>query len=425
MAVQAFQQFELTDPLMRGLGKMGFQTPTDVQSKAIKPMMEGGDLIVQAPTGSGKTCAFGIPVIEGIDTGNDRIQTLILCPTRELAMQTTAVLQRLAIFKKGVRILAIYGGESIERQILGLKRRPQIIVATPGRLIDHMNRRTTRLDRLKLVVLDEADRMLDMGFRSALNTILDAIPGERQTVMFSATMPREVRQIAKEYQRNIRQISVEQEHMTVDTVTQFHTMVEKKKKDATLVRLIADEKFALSLVFVARKHRAKDLARTLNANGIKSAALHGDMSQPQRDRAMAQYRSGEVAVLVATDVAARGLDVKNIDAVINYDIPQDPESYVHRIGRTGRADCTGVSYTFVMSDEVGQMRTIMSVTNAHVPNIELKASEAFVSGKSGGAAAKQAKAEAPAAFERYLKEPYREQPGRVRPSAGRRRKRAR
>ncbi|MDR3225092.1 MAG: DEAD/DEAH box helicase [Clostridiales Family XIII bacterium] len=384
----AFQQFDLTSSLLSGLGKMGFRTPTDVQTQSIKPMMAGRDITVQAPTGSGKTCAFGIPVIEGVDPENDRIQTLILCPTRELATQTASVLRHLAAYKRGIRIMAIYGGESMEKQIKELKRRPQIVVATPGRLLDHMNRRTTRLDHLNLVVLDEADRMLDMGFRHDLNKILDAVPTERQTVMFSATMLPDIRKIAKTYQKDHQHINIEQETMTVDTVRQFHAMVEKKMKDSTLVRLIADEGFALSLVFVARKHRAKDVARTLNANGITAAALHGDMTQPQRDRAMARYRNGEVAVLVATDVAARGLDVKDIDAVINYDIPQDTEGYVHRIGRTGRADSTGVSYTFVMPDEVGQLRTITRVTNAHVPSVALRLAEGFISGKSAKAAAK-------------------------------------
>jgi len=389
MTITAFQQFDLTSSLLSGLGKMGFHAPTDVQSRSIRPMMAGKDITVQAPTGSGKTCAFGIPVIEGVEPENDRIQTLILCPTRELAVQTASVLQRLAAYKHGIRIMAIYGGESMDKQIKGLKKRPQVIVATPGRLLDHMNRRTTRLDQLNLVVLDEADRMLDMGFRNDLNKILEAMPKERQTVMFSATMLPDIRKIARTYQRNHEHISVEQEGMTVDTVRQFHAMVDKKMKDSTLVRLIADEGFALSLVFVARKHRAKDVARTLNANGIMAAALHGDMTQPQRDRAMARYRSGELAVLVATDVAARGLDVKNIDAVINYDIPQDTEGYVHRIGRTGRADSTGVSYTFVMPDEVGQLRTITRVTNAHVPGVVLRLADDFVSGKSAKAAAQR------------------------------------
>ncbi|MDR3305658.1 MAG: DEAD/DEAH box helicase, partial [Clostridiales Family XIII bacterium] len=275
--------------------------------------------------------------------------------------------------------------------------------------------------------LDEADRMLDMGFRPALDRILKTVPEERQTVMFSATMSPSIQAIAQAYQKNVQRILLEQETLTVDSVRQYYAQVEKKDKESTLARLIKDERFDLSLVFVARKHRAADVARALNANGIRAAALHGDLRQSQRDRVMGSYRSGELDVLVATDVAARGIDVKNIDAVINFDIPQDGESYVHRIGRTGRAAETGVSYTFVMSEEMGDMKAIMRLTHTDVARINLQLLDGFVSGKGKKAVtpALVGVVNRPDAFERVLRTENRRQQTTERPASSGRKRRSR
>jgi ATP-dependent RNA helicase DeaD len=364
---------------MKSLDKMGYRTPTPVQRLAIEPMMSGKDIVVQAPTGTGKTCAFGIPVIESIDTSDSNVQTLILCPTRELAMQITEVFHKLTLCKPGVKALAIYGGAPINRQILALKKRPQIIVATPGRMKDHMNRRTIRLDHIRQVVLDEADLMLDMGFRPDLQAILGNTPKDRQTVMFSATMAPEIMDIAKNYQKEINLFRIEQKQRTADTVTQYFSKIPGNKKEATLVTLLRDQKFGSSLVFVSRKHMADKLAKTLIANKINAAALHGDMSQNKRDAVMRRYRNGEVSVLVATDVAARGLDIDNIDVVVNFDLPQDSNSYIHRIGRTGRAEETGIAYTFVTDMEHGKFKSMIRRTNTEVPMIRLRYADDFVS----------------------------------------------
>jgi ATP-dependent RNA helicase DeaD len=365
--------------ILRGLKKMNFEKATPVQKEAIMPMKEGKDVVVLAPTGSGKTAAFGIPILENIDAENGSVQALIICPTRELAMQIVEVFNALMTYKKGLRICAVYGGANIETQIKTLKKRPQIIVATPGRLMDHLRRRTIRINTLKTVVLDEADRMLDMGFSKDVNTILAQSPKERQTVMFSATMPPEVRQIAAQYLINPQTIQLGGEQKAVDTVTQYYAEVGPKEKEMTLVKLLRDSRYEIALVFVSRKHLAKTLARTLEGNGFRAAALQGNMSQAQRTRVMADYRSGKIDVLVATDVAARGIDVNNIDVVINYDLPQDPDSYIHRIGRTGRAGKTGDTYALVSQKEAYEFRNIIKKTNSKVQLVKLDMAKDFVS----------------------------------------------
>jgi ATP-dependent RNA helicase DeaD len=383
-----FKELGVSSAILRSLDKMGFTTATPVQSKVIKPMAQGRDIMALAPTGTGKTAAFGIPIIEKVNKKDSRVQVLILCPTRELATQTTAVLHALTGFSHGVRVQALYGGAPIQKQIQALKKRPQVIVATPGRLKDHMKRRTVRLDSTSIIVLDEADRMLDMGFRDDIKNILNKAPEERQTVMFSATMSSEVLSIAQQYQRDAFEVTIKQEQKTVDTVTQYYAEIHGKKKESTLVNLLGDENFNLSLVFVARKHRADDVAKTLAANNINAAALHGDMRQSQRDRVMGNYKRGNLDVLVATDVAARGIDVNDIDVVINYDLPQDSDSYIHRIGRTGRAKKNGVAYTFLASSEVGKFRQIMKKTKTNVTGVKLQPTEDFVSAKRNAAKSK-------------------------------------
>ena len=370
-----FTELGLSKEILKSLDKMGFDGTTPVQQKAIPLMLQGCDVTVQAPTGTGKTCAFGIPAIEGIDIGERAIQTLILCPTRELAVQTASVLQKLSQFKPGVKIAAIYGGENIDRQFAALRRNPQILVATPGRMMDHLRRKSVIINKLKLVVLDEADRMLDMGFRDDISTILETVPLERQTALFSATLSSEIKQIAKTYQNNAFPVRIAQEALTVDSVEQFYTEIHGKTKTSALISLLREKRFYLSLVFVGTKSMADELAGSLSANGLKAGALHGDLRQRQRDMVMSKFRNGKIEVLVATDVAARGIDVVNIDAVINYDIPQEVDSYVHRIGRTGRADKIGVAYTFIYPKERQKLRDIISRTKTTILPVKIDISK--------------------------------------------------
>lgn len=355
-----FQKLNLSPELMRGLTRMNFETPTPVQEASIGPMLQKRDLLVQAPTGTGKTAAFGIPVVEGIVPENQNIQTIILCPTRELAVQTAAVLKQLTSYKPGVRVLAVYGGEPIQRQIAALRRKPQIVVATPGRMIDHIRRRTVRFGSVNCVVLDEADRMLDMGFRDDINTILQSVPSERQTALFSATISDGVKHIASEYQKDAQSIRIQKKTLTVEKVEQFYSEIRGNTKTPALFNLLSEKQFGLSLVFVATKAMADTLARQLTDAGFSADSLHGNLRQSQRDKVMEKYRSGEVGILVATDVAARGIDVSNINAVVNYDIPSDADSYVHRVGRTGRASQNGVAYTFIYPKERGKLQGIMT-----------------------------------------------------------------
>lgn len=354
-----FKQLGVSAPMLETLERMGFTTATPVQQLSIAPLLKGGDITVQAPTGTGKTCAFGIPVVERMDALSSTVQTIVLCPTRELAVQIATVMKSLAQSKPGLRVVAIFGGERIEKQFAALRRRPQIIVATPGRLLDHIARKTIRLHDVHTVILDEADRMLDMGFRPDLTKILESVPAERQTALFSATMSKGVLEIAKTFQKDAEQLTIAQSSLTVDSVKQYYTEVRTGAKEAALINLLREEDFGLSLIFVNTKRMADRLAASLQKNGFLADALHGDMRQNQRDKVMAKYRAGELRILVATDVASRGIDVYHIDAVINYDIPMDSDSYVHRIGRTGRAEQQGVSYTLIFPREREQLRQLM------------------------------------------------------------------
>jgi len=350
---------------------------TPVQSEAIPSILQKKDVLVQAPTGTGKTCAFGVPLVEAIEPTNHTIQTLILCPTRELVLQTTTVLRQLAKFLPGIKIASVYGGERIDRQMATLRRKPMIVVATPGRAMDFLQRRVLKLEHVKTVVLDEADRMLDMGFRDDINTILLATPGDRQTVLFSATISAEVARIAKEYQQDAVTIKIAQETATVDSVAQFYIRTAPRAKIPTLVKLLQEKQFTSCLVFVGTKSMTDTIAEQLKESGYRTASLHGDLRQRQRDFVMKQYRNGALNILVATDVAARGIDVNNIDAVINFDIPQNAEDYVHRIGRTGRAQQSGVAYTFVYPKELGRLREIMQLTKAEIkPSMSVTAQTA-------------------------------------------------
>ncbi len=349
---------------------MGFEETTPIQGKAIPVMLTGRDIIAQAPTGTGKTCAFGIPAIENIDTKNPNVQVLILSPTRELAIQISEEIRNLCKFKEGVRTLPIYGGQSIDRQILALKKKPQIIIGTPGRVMDHMRRRTLKLENLKMLILDEADEMLNMGFREDIDTILESVPEERQLVLFSATLPKAIMDIANRYQKNVERISVVHKQITVPTIEQLYLEVREQNKVEVLSRLIDANNFKLSVVFCNTKKRVDDLCKALVGRGYSVESLHGDMKQAQRDNVMSKFRSGMVDILIATDVAARGIDVDDVEAVFNYDIPTDEEYYVHRIGRTGRANRKGVAYSFAAGREMHKLKEIQRYTKSKIKMIK-------------------------------------------------------
>lgn len=357
--------------MQRALQKLGFTEPTPVQAQSIRPMLEKRDLLVQSPTGSGKTAAFGIPILEDTDFHDRSIQTIILSPTRELALQTTKVLQDLALYMHSIRITPLYGGEPIARQIIALRKNPQIIVATPGRLMDHIDRRTVRLNNVTTVVLDEADRMLDMGFRDDMDTILKSVPLTRQTVLFSATLSPEILRICEQYQTNPVSVKLGEEIRTVQNVEQFFIELSKGSKDKAAEMLLRERMDEQSLVFVATKNMADTLAEQLKYKGIRAEALHGGLRQVQRDRVMNRFRKNELKVLVATDVAARGIDISGMGTVINYDIPQSSDDYVHRIGRTGRANAAGIAYTFIYAKERPLLAKIIKDTNAPISSMTL------------------------------------------------------
>ncbi|WP_099204104.1 DEAD/DEAH box helicase [Scatolibacter rhodanostii] len=359
-----FNQYDLSAEMLRSLEKMKFAEPTPVQAETILPMLEKHDLLVQSPTGSGKTAAFGIPVIEAINPKNRNVQAVILCPTRELALQTTTVLHNLSTYKHNVRIITLYGGEQIGKQISALRKQPQIIVATPGRLIDHIQRRTVKLDQTEVVVLDEADRMLDMGFRDDMKAILDQVPSQRQTVLFSATLSTEICQIAESYQTEAQVIKIKPDFRKVDLIKQFYTEVPIGGKVPVLETFLKEQSENQVLVFVGTKSMADKLSETLVDSGLHAEALHGGLKQTQRDRVMRRFRQGMTRVLIATDVAARGIDVNDMGAVINFDIPATSDDYVHRIGRTGRANHSGTAYTLLYIKERRQLQMIMRETKA-------------------------------------------------------------
>lgn len=366
----SFKDLNLSNEVQHAIADMGFEEATPIQSQSIPPILEGNDLIGQAQTGTGKTCAFGIPAIEMIQPQIDTIQVLVLCPTRELAIQSSEELRNVLKYKDGIRILPVYGGQPIDRQILALKKRPQIIIGTPGRVMDHMRRRTIKLENLKMIVLDEADEMLNMGFREDIDTILEKVPEDRQTILFSATMPKEILDITRKYQKDPVHIKVAHKQLTVPSIEQYYLEVKESAKLEVLSRLIDTNDIKLSLVFCNTKKRVDDLTSSLQSRGFSAEALHGDMRQEHRDKVMSQFRKGNFDILIATDVAARGIDVDDVEAVFNYDIPSDEEYYVHRIGRTGRAGRTGKAFTFISGREIYKLRDIQRYTKSTVSLIK-------------------------------------------------------
>lgn len=363
--MSTFEQFGLEPEVLQAISEMGFEEPTPIQEKAIPLALSGRDLIGQAQTGTGKTAAFGIPLVSRIQPNEDRIVALVLAPTRELAIQVAEELEKLGRLK-GLRTLAIYGGQDIGRQIRSLKRKPQIIIGTPGRLLDHIHRKTIRLDDVRMVVLDEADEMLDMGFMDDIQTILGLVPSERQTLLFSATMPPNIQKLAQQFLRDPVHISVVPKQVSAPSVHQYYIEVQERMKFEALCRLLDMEPPEMAIVFGRTKRRVAELTEALIKRGYAADGLHGDLSQNQRDTVMRKFREGSIDVLVATDVAARGLDIGGVTHVINFDLPQDPESYVHRIGRTGRAGKEGTSWTFVTPREMDHLRFIEKVTRHRI-----------------------------------------------------------
>ena len=359
-----FKELNIDEEIQRGIDDLGFEEATPIQAQSIPLIMNGKDIIGQAQTGTGKTCAFGIPAISLLDRESEGVQVLILSPTRELAIQSSEELKSISKYKSGVRILPIYGGQPIDRQIRALKNRPQIIIGTPGRVMDHMRRHTLKLEHLRMIILDEADEMLNMGFREDIDTILRDVPEDRQTILFSATMPREILDLTKRYQRSPVYVKVTHKELTVPNIEQYYLTVSGPAKSEVLSRIIDANDIKLALVFCNTKRRVDDLTTELQSRGYAAEALHGDMKQDQRDKVMSKFRKGQFDILIATDVAARGIDVDDVEAVFNYDLPGDDEYYVHRIGRTGRAGRAGKAYSFVVGREIKQLRDIQRFTKS-------------------------------------------------------------
>jgi ATP-dependent RNA helicase DeaD len=371
MTTLKFSELNLSNEIIKAIADLGFEEATPIQSLAIPKMMAGIDIIGQAQTGTGKTAAFGIPILEKIDAKNKNVQAIILCPTRELAIQVAEELKLFSKYKRGINIVPVYGGQPIQRQIAALLKGAQIIIGTPGRVIDHLERKTLKLDTTSTVVLDEADEMLDMGFRDDIELILKGMSEEKQTVFFSATMPKEFLFLTKKYQRHPETIKIVSEKLTVPLIEQYYFDLREHQKLEALTRCLDMYDPKLSIVFCNTKKKVDEVASSLQARGYAADALHGDMNQAQRDRVMAKFRTGSIELLIATDVAARGIDVDNIDMVFNYDVPKDDEDYVHRIGRTGRAGKTGKAYSFVSGKDIYKLRDIQRYTRVNIKRIQV------------------------------------------------------
>lgn len=353
-----FEELNLSSNIKKSLKENGYIDTTEIQAKAIPVILEGKDIIGLSQTGTGKTASYGLPLIEKIDASSSKIQSIILCPTRELAVQVTDELKKFLKYQENIKCITIYGGQSIDRQIIGLKKGVQIVVGTPGRIMDHMRRKTIKLDHVKMVVLDEADEMLNMGFEEDIRTILADVPEGHQTLLFSATMNKRIMDISKHFLSAPTQINVQKKDLTVENIEQISIEVKSKMKDETVIRLVDVVNPQKAIIFCNTKKKVDDLIETLKSKGYLAESLHGDIKQMQRDRTMKKMKSGQINILVATDVAARGIDIKDLDLVINYDIPQEQEYYVHRIGRTGRNESKGIAYTFYTGKEKIKLREI-------------------------------------------------------------------
>lgn len=366
-----YQESKIDPRVLRGLEEMGFVDMTPIQEEAIPHLLAGRDIIGQAQTGTGKTAAFGIPMIENVDPEKKKVQGLVLCPTRELAIQAAEEMKKMAEYVEGIKIVPIYGGQDIEKQFRALKGRVSIVIGTPGRVMDHMRRGTLDLAELSMLVLDEADEMLNMGFREDIETICESLPEERQTALFSATMAPEILEITQEYQQDAKLIKVEQQELTIPLVKQTYYIVKSREKDTSLCRLLDYLSPHRALIFCNTKRKVDQLTLTLKARGYSAEALHGDLSQHQRDRVMNLFRNGSLELLLATDVAARGIDVEDVDMVFNYDMPQDMEYYVHRIGRTGRAGRKGRAVSLITPREKYKIDSLEDYCNTRIKKKEM------------------------------------------------------
>lgn len=364
----SYKESGLDHRIVRAVEEMGFEQMTPIQAQAIPVLLEGTDIIGQAQTGTGKTAAFGIPVIQRVDSEDNSLQALILCPTRELAIQAAREIRSFAKFMHGIKVLPIYGGQDISKQIRSLKGGVQIVVGTPGRVMDHMRRHTLKFDNIKMLVLDEADEMLDMGFREDIELICSKIENSHQTALFSATMPKEILEITDRYQKDAKLIKVVKKELTIPLVRQYYYEIKGKDKEEVMCRLLDYYNPKRSLVFCNTKKMVDELADNLKGRGYFAEGLHGDLNQYQRDKVMQNFRKGNTDILIATDVAARGIDVDNVEAVFNYDVPQDIEYYVHRIGRTGRAGRKGRAFTLVVGREIYKLREIERTCKTKIKN---------------------------------------------------------
>ena len=363
--MDSFDEFKLNPSVRKGVLSAGYRRPFPIQAQAIGPLLDGRSLIGQAKAGSGKTLAFGIPLVQSIQEGLTRVQGLVLAPTRELAVQITLELQKIAAYTS-VRVVTIYGGQSMGVQLDALRRGAHLVVGTPGRTIDHIKRRTLRLDSVRFVVLDEADVMLDMGFIEDVDYILAETPAGRQTALFSATMPRSIMQLAQRYMHDPVRVMVDEGEPSAETLDQYYARVERDQKLDLLLDVLAKENRKSAVVFCRTRYGTIRLAKELERRFHSVVSLHGDLTQNQRDHSMGLFRSGKADVLVATDVASRGIDVRQVDCVVNYDVPEDPNVYFHRVGRTARAGDIGTSYTFVSRDESPDFARIAALAKAPI-----------------------------------------------------------
>jgi ATP-dependent RNA helicase DeaD len=378
--MSVFDELRLSSQVMQAVNEMGFEEMTPIQQQAIPVALQGKDLIGQAQTGTGKTAAFGIPMVERFDLEQEHIQGIVVTPTRELAIQVAEELYKIGQFK-GIRALPIYGGQNIDRQIKALKKRPHIIVGTPGRLLDHIRRRTIRLQQIKVIVLDEADEMLNMGFIEDIEKIFQETPDKRQTMFFSATIPKSLQKIAQRFMKEPEIVGIKAKELTVPSIEQYYMEFSDDKKFNVLCRLLDIQLPELAIVFVRTKRRVDEIAEALKKRGYSAERIHGDLSQGMRDTVMRQFREGIIDTLVATDVAARGLDISGVTHVYNFDIPQDPESYVHRIGRTGRLGQSGQAITFVTPREMHHLRVIESLTRRKITRRPVPTSAEAIAGQ--------------------------------------------
>jgi ATP-dependent RNA helicase DeaD len=375
MTSKLFSELGLSPALLKAIDRLGFEKAAPIQSEAIPLIMGGSDVVGQSQTGSGKTAAFGIPAVESIDPHLRAVQVIILCPTRELAVQVAEEIFKLAMFKRGVQSVPIYGGQSYDRQIRALKQGAQIVVGTPGRILDHIDRGTLTLDQVKMVVLDEADEMLDMGFRDDIEQVLKNVPTERQFICFAATMAKAIMDLINKSSRDPKTIRIEHKVLTVPTVEQAYYEIRGRSKTEALTRLIDLHDLKLGIIFCNTKRMVDDLTNELVARGYSADRIHGDMSQAQRELVMRKFRNSGLEFLIATDVAARGIDVDNVEVVFNYDLPWDEEDYVHRIGRTGRAGKSGRAFSLVAGREIYKLQSIerytrMKITRHQVPSLD-------------------------------------------------------